>query len=510
MRKFVDHHRSHLDCDWALQKDELDELEEICKLFEPESIVLKNVHLFEESWYQLPGVKRREMSDEKHQQILLRIRTSALLSIYNSFGLNGLFELAEKASKGWVVGTSLTEINLMEEDELRLIRILEGDLTEKYKQEFIQSYIPTKAVKAGAEWIESKWAFINKKFTSPEHKAKFLIQLPQQASTWKLFESADPEIEVWYWKQISAWMYRMSTEEKVYAIKKLRNASRHRTVLDNAAHFADELEPSLVADILLNAATQPCEETAMIEEYDVSQLFNRIYRSEMVDKNKIIQLEWLYIEFLTSSYAHHKPYQLWESLTNDPSIFVDVVGFACRHDDDEHDENLNEEELMRKYKLANSARSLLESWINIPGMNEEKVIDETKLFEWVDAARSLAKTNKICRGVDYQIGKIFAWYPRNNQLWPCEAICNVIDSVNSEEITSSFRTEIFNSRGVYSKSPYEGGDQERRLSEYFGGMASKLLTKWPITASVLDGLSKSYLRDAKREDESARIDELYR
>ena len=141
-------------------------------------------------------------------------------------------------------------------------------------------------------------------------------------------------------------------------------------------------------------------------------------------------------------------------------------------------------------------------------MNKANEIDEDFLMKWVTEARENGTKKNRLSGTDAEIGKILAAYPRNKELWPCEAICEIIDTVNSKKILSSFGTAIFNGRGMYSKAAYEGGDQERSLSAYFEKMSKLILSRWPFTASELQRLSKNYAQDAIREDESARMDEL--
>ena len=100
-------------------------------------------------------------------------------------------------------------------------------------------------------------------------------------------------------------------------------------------------------------------------------------------------------------------------------------------------------------------------------------------------------------------------FPRKSaEQWPPDAICEIIDSLQSDTILESFRSEIFNSRGVYGKAPYEGGGQERGLAAFFDTAAKRVEGKYPFTATALRDLAKGYQRDAKDEDENARLNEL--
>ena len=73
---------------------------------------------------------------------------------------------------------------------------------------------------------------------------------------------------------------------------------------------------------------------------------------------------------------------------------------------------------------------------------------------------------------------------------------------------SHFSTEIFNSRGTYVKSAYEGGEQERNLADYFERMGKRIVLKYPLTAEILLRLSERYKLHSKDEDDDAYLDEL--
>ncbi len=186
---------------------------------------------------------------------------------------------------------------------------------------------------------------------------------------------------------------------------------------------------------------------------------------------------------------------------------MEVVSMIYLPYDHEKGEEFTEE-LSQRYKKLDGAMKLLESWRKIPGVGEDGCIDKETLTNWVSAVRTKAQECKMTYGVDSEIGKVLACYPRNSDSWPPDEICEVIDTLNSDAITSNFETEIFNSRGVSVRSPYEGAVQERSLSTDFQKMAKKIAAKWPITSGALLSLSKTYANDAKREDERAHLDEI--
>jgi hypothetical protein len=67
--------------------------------------------------------------------------------------------------------------------------------------------------------------------------------------------------------------------------------------------------------------------------------------------------------------------------------------------------------------------------------------------------------------------------------------------------------EVYNSRGVTSRGPHEGGRQERALVKKYDGYAEQVETKWPRAASILRGLADTYRSEAERMDRWAERDQ---
>jgi hypothetical protein len=63
--------------------------------------------------------------------------------------------------------------------------------------------------------------------------------------------------------------------------------------------------------------------------------------------------------------------------------------------------------------------------------------------------------------------------------------------------------EIINSRGVYTKGPLEGGDQERDLARRYEGYADRISPRWYRTADLLHRVAEHDERWARGADSDA-------
>jgi hypothetical protein len=79
----------------------------------------------------------------------------------------------------------------------------------------------------------------------------------------------------------------------------------------------------------------------------------------------------------------------------------------------------------------------------------------------------------------------------------------MMEEIASPEIESGLRTQLFNNRGVTSRMPADGGEQERMLAEKYREDADKINDTAPRTASVLRNLADGYKNDAGRQDDRA-------
>ena len=131
-------------------------------------------------------------------------------------------------------------------------------------------------------------------------------------------------------------------------------------------------------------------------------------------------------------------------------------------------------------------------------------------MKWVDAVRSNAAEQDRTAISDQFIGQIFAHSPTDTRDsgWPHWTIRDAIDRLLAEHIDIGLMVERRNMRGLYSKSLYEGGKQERVLAEQYQKWADLARGQWPHMAQVLESIAKSWAAEAAREDARAEQDNI--
>lgn len=129
------------------------------------------------------------------------------------------------------------------------------------------------------------------------------------------------------------------------------------------------------------------------------------------------------------------------------------------------------------------------------------VIDAAHLDGWVDEARRrLAESNRAAIG-DQLIGQVLSGSPPGaDGAWPAEPVREVIERLKSDDLEAGLHMGRFIQRGVTTRDPLAGGDQERSLKERYEADAAKLAARWPRAAAFLRAFARTYERDATRED----------
>jgi hypothetical protein len=264
------------------------------------------------------------------------------------------------------------------------------------------------------------------------------------------------------------------------------------------------------------ARVDPETDPAPIDPHRVNKLLTVLRQNtdaEDVGPSTIEQLEWDYLPAICSplrdarsSERHERDESdqllLHRRLSRDPEFFVEIVDLAFKRDSEDEPTTQSEE-------AARRAHLLLESWREVPGyIHAEDTIDEEYLQDWLEQVESLLQEKNLVTGGHIAIGQMLRWGPGEDEgVWPVPAVCNALEDLSSEVVDNHFRTEVYNSRGVTSRGPHEGGGQERALAEKYDSYAEQVESKWPRVASILRGLADTYRREGERMDRWAEQDQ---
>lgn len=156
--------------------------------------------------------------------------------------------------------------------------------------------------------------------------------------------------------------------------------------------------------------------------------------------------------------------------------------------------------------VARTASSFLHSGYGIPGRVPNGMIDPEVFFAWISKVRELAKAKDRLAVTDLTIGGWLSDWPckKDSEIWPDPVIAKLLDQDDCEDIRCGFSTGVRNSRGVSSRMPYDGGDQERKIANKFKVFTAGWRDQKPNLAAMIEDIAESFEREAKRHDDNSR------
>jgi hypothetical protein len=134
-----------------------------------------------------------------------------------------------------------------------------------------------------------------------------------------------------------------------------------------------------------------------------------------------------------------------------------------------------------------------------PGQARDGTFDGAALTNWLEKVRGICAQSGHLGIALSQIGRVLVYAPPDpGGLWLHEAAAAALNAKDAGDMRDGFRTELFNSRGVYTLT---GGTEERKLAEKYSEQAEQLESSgYHRLASCVRDLAGSYRRDAERQE----------
>ncbi len=503
LRKILSRHRTSPDAEWALLESELVEIEKLYIKLEPDDIIKRCLWLFDD----LPDLPEgKDLNDpRKFDQMVNQKRKEAMKSIWSNLGIDGITNLATQTKNPQFVGVTLAEISLTDQEEETLFSLLGTEDQKKILFLFVQTYLLQKSLR-DRDYIDKIINDAMERDWSNRKIVNLFLALPQNRKVWDLLKKFDIRIQQEYWEKLDPRFYELKLEDKLYGLKQLIDVKRHFTALNVAASLKEEVPAKFIIELLEKTAMEKSIDNFTTESSRyITQLFEILDKNEEIERTEIAKLEFLYLPILANVGSSRPPKVLHQELANNPEFFATIIKWAYKPKNKDFDEE--EKELSEEFKKrrAQRARELLDTWKIIPGSDDTGKIDYDKLKEWVDKARNICKERNRLEVCDGHIGQVFAHAMcDSNGNWPPEEICKIIEEVKSEKLDNGFFTGIRNKRGIVARSLFEGGKQERTLSEQYRRYSERLAHLYPRVSTILWKVAESYENQARFLDNESK------
>lgn len=497
LRALLSRHRAKPKFHWCLSDKELVPYEDIYQVLEQMSDS-NSSWLFDESWPSFLG--GQDYDDlHSHGENLRNARIDFLTKVYEEQGLKAILKLALEVKETGIFGETLAYVIKDDDAGFEIANTLVLD--DRYAF-FISNYFARLSILHGLQKVVKIFNRLTVTYPGEVKTIRLFIWMIQNDELIDFVTTLSPLLENALWSTISVSLYGASLPYKIIVIEKLCDVERYRDCFKIIAHCVynnEDIPSGVVSKVLFAANETPIPHR--LDKNEILKAFDMLYKQDVTDDLEMMKLEWIYLKFLGSSNKMGTPWKIYQKLASDPVFFVDMISILFRSEDplilDTEEQLAN---IDAKYQYA---RTLFEDFRLIPGVEKDVVVDEDFLKKWVLEVRQLAKEKGRLRFADSNIGKLLSRFPRTTTSWPPEVICEILEKSHSSSMLSSFRTEIFNSRGATIRGPFDGGAQERVLVDQFNLYAANCRIKYPKLSEIFKYLAKGYESHALEEDQEA-------
>jgi len=491
-------HRQFGDAHWAMPAEVVDQVEAVAGRFAPASPVDLSVNLFDHHPY-LPGVD--PLDHPRYDEALRFARREAVRAVLDSEKLDGLLRLGAGAKLPIAAGWAAAEVrgDDLADDLLPLLGAPgPGDWVA-------QGYAAGRIEADGLEWLVLQLRRWPGSESIPQQTGLLLAVPRPDQSLLAIVDTLHPDVRASFWQGVSTRFVHPDAEPSV-----VRKLIEHRRPWAAIGLLVIMLHPrgrsagpdvDLVESALMNAATGPAEDTAWAASlsWEVGELLDYLEQAGS-DTQARARLEFLYARFL----QHTRPSRaLNEALAADPALFAEILSYVYFPDGETRG---NKDVSPERLAIAEVGYTVIRSWHTPPGMDPDGTLHADRLRDWViEARRVLADSRRATVG-DIIIGEVLAYVPPDSDgLWPAEPVRELIEDLRSQRFEEGLHTGKFNSRGITSRSPGDGGIQERQLAAKHRACADRISDRWPRTGALLRQMADHYEEWARREDDQSEL-----
>ncbi len=483
-------------------------LKKLLTKFIPEYVLDRVGWLLDNPRPYLPEVSRKDLA-RRDKELAIQ-RAEAAREVLDKVSLEEIVKFSSRITYVGVLGKALGKAIKDDEEDDRVLFFFAKHANNHL---LISSYSWGRTEKVGDEWVEVAIRKLkNEGLYTPEIGAQLYLGIPEGSDTWKKVENSDAELEIQYWKHARGYNPDNTNENTQFAAEKFLMAKRPQAALEIAGDHDVSLPSDLLRQIIVDLFQEPSEGLHMdsMTNYYLSNVFRQLQERKELTDEEIAKLEWPFASIFSDMNDHQIiSFSIHKLLEKDPAFFCDLLGMIYKREDKKpspRHEGLSSEQ---SRKLMMNAKNVLDSWRTYPGINEKGKLDADKLSEWVKDVRKICVEQKLSKIGDIELANVLARTPYDTDgCWPHTATRKIIEELDNRLINRHIQSYVYNSRGVTTRGPYDGGIQERSLSENYQKMSKLVASDWPITASILKGISDHYAREANREDQDAELHEI--
>lgn len=493
LRRLADRHARFRQAAWVLPEEELTRLQSIVGSMETMDPFDQARTLFDEqNPYPVEDIAASELATEQR-------RMNAVANLAATFGAEAVIRLAGTVRFSHAVAIAVAKGI---KDKIILERILVDGDPQAPASDLSRALAGMLRHRRGEEYDAEILSLADRSGWSPVRTASMLLDWPEGRHTWALVDALGTEAEKHFWQNRYPFRFEGPLEELEELVRRFVAVGRAGCALSVAHPRERELSWQAVTAILGGRIAEINEGKIDkdIDGYLLGELFKSIRNREDVDQLELAH--WEYAFFPVLEYQE-EDLALYERMASDPEFFVSIMMDVFVADDVDPGER---ETTPEQRNRASISYHILTHNKRVPGQKKGK-INQAELDAWINGMKEEAIKQKRTKIVPSYIGRTLAHASEADGVWPPPEVASAIERLRSDDVEQSIMIERLNMRGVYKKSLFEGGNQERDLADQYRRW-SVAHGQFPRTKALLAAIAEQWDRDAKHADEAAERDKV--
>lgn len=467
----------------------------------PADLVSRHRWLFDSHWTELP-----EKDDESPRgDRLAEARIAALDEIFRTDSFEGLNRLVRDCRSPYTVGGAISGLCLSTADLSRWIT----EFGEEFDASSASSHcisgllnrLPPESleplldalIKTATEqgWDSRKWVSL-------------LCLIHSCRKIWELVDTLGAEVAQTYWNRIEAGRSHFDEAADLnFVLEKLLEAGRPRAALELSQYDLPRTEPSLLLRTIQTLLATPEADGPLIDSWHLGEIFESLEKSPVASRELLIQVEFSLFEALGYG-QEQRAATLLSAVMSDPVLFTELIGL-CYKPGRGYPEEMGEIDEKRR-ALARIARKVLRACRQLPGQNDNDAFDDQKFNLFVETAIHSCEQSGRQEPCQYHLGEVLARSCGFGSTdLPAPAVLEFLDRPDMAKLRRGFCFGTWNDRGMTSRDPRAGGEQERHLAKLYRSKSEQLQSQYPQVAAMYESIAKHYDIDGEREDIEAKL-----
>jgi hypothetical protein len=502
LRKLLHHHNqfsSKEKVEWVYAKEILDRLEALYKSLTPEDPVSGVAWLFAFHVERPTDVA----ADWREEQEKINAAQAEAAETLAKLDLNALLAELPRFENHRLLGFHLGRSSHGEAIESALLRRCAASADER-ERDLARGFSAARYEADFGGFLRRWCSRDSPDFVSEKAAATMLQGLPASPEIWDVVEAAGPLCYQSFWKEAYIHLFDRPREAERVA-RNLLSVGRALAAIDLLAAntkdgwLAGDGDVRLLVEALnagvaeANANPRHGQRVA----YDIARLIKALADSKRLELGELMHLEWIYFGVLEHQAQHELV--IYQHLISDPELLLQLIALIYIPEGESREGRPEPSEAERS--ATTQAWRILNGWKPFAGTSPHAMPSAGELVGIVERVRKLAAERRHTGIVDDHLGKALASSPLGTDgIWPHESVREVLERYCSEALADGFVAGKQNLRGFTSRSPGDGGEQERQLAAQYEKWQRALAVSYPRTSALLGRLAEAYRSEANWED----------